>query len=248
LVSQVDLNRAENLMLSTYQQTNNVKANLSIAERQLAAMLGLNSLQRLEITDQLKNYDNTLNSKIELQSQERLKVKSAQLAKDAAAWNLKQQTYASLPKLSFNSRYTYANQSKTLFSGSGTNFDYGTVGMSFSLPIFKGFSLTNQRKKAKIQSNMADVQLQQTLIDSDREIKDWNARLIEKQQSGTLAYRRNEMASTTLNLSIMNYDEGVISLDQLFNIYNEYAQAKNSFLQTKADAIMYEQWLKIEQK
>jgi len=56
--------------------------------------------------------------------------------------------------------------------------------MSVYLPIFKGFSLTNQRKKAKIQSNMADVQLQQTLIDSDREIKDWNARLIEKQQSG----------------------------------------------------------------
>ena len=56
------------------------------------------------------------------------------------------------------------------------------------------------------------------------------------------------MASTTLNLSIMNYDEGVISLGQLFNIYKKYAQSKNSFLQTKADALMYEQWLKIEQK
>jgi outer membrane protein len=248
LLGQVDLNRAENLMLSTYQQTNNVKANVSVAERQLAALLGLNPSQTIDITDQLKNYDNSLKSKIELQSQERSSVKSAQLAKNAAGWNLKQQSYASLPKISFNSRYTYANQSQTLFSGSGTNFDYGTVGMSVSLPIFKGFNLTNQRKKAKLQLNIADLQLQQAFIDSDQEIKDWNARLNEKQQSGAFASRRDEMASTTLNLSIMNYNEGVISLDQLFNIYNEYAQAKNSFLQTKADIIMYEQWLKIEQE
>jgi len=53
------------------------------------------------------------------------------------------------------------------------------------------------------------------------------------------------MASTTLNLSIMNYDEGVISLGQLFNIYKKYAQSKNSFLQTKADAIIYKQCLRL---
>jgi len=73
--------------------------------------------------------------------------------------------------------------------------------MSVSLPIFKGFSLSNQRKKAKIQSYMADVHLQQTLIDSDRQIKDWNARLIEKQQSGKrfVVNRRAGLVKKSIN-------------------------------------------------
>jgi outer membrane protein len=248
LVSQVDLNRAENLMLNTYQQTNSVKANLGIVERQLASMLGLSPSNLPIIEDKLSNYEKVIFDKIELKAEDRHKVKSAQLAEQAAKWNLKQQAFASLPKLSFNSRYTYANQSETLFSGTGTNFNYGTVGMSISMPIFKGFSLHSQRNKAKLQSTIASIQLNQTLIDSERELNDWNERLAEKQKSGSFAYRRNEMASTTLNLSLMNYDQGVISLDQLFNIYNEYAAAKNSYLQTRADAVMYEQWLKIEKK
>lgn len=248
LVSQVELNRAENLMLTTFQQSNTIKANLGIAERQLTSLLGLTALNTLVIDDKLSNYEKAIADNVGLNSAERFKVKSAQLAEQAARWNVKQHMFASLPKLSFNSRYTYANQSETLFSGTGTNFDFGTVGLSISVPLFKGLSLHSQRNKAKLQSTIASLQLNQTMIDAERELRDWNERLVEKRESGSYAYRRNEMAATTLNLSIMNYDQGLISLDQLFNIYNEYAAAKNSYLQTRADAVMYEQWLKIEQQ
>jgi outer membrane protein TolC len=154
--------------------------------------------------------------------------------------------YASLPKISLNSRYTFANQQSALFNGNGTSFNYGTVGLSVSMPIFKGLSLQAQRKKAQLQSQNSRIQLEQTIIDSNREISEWQTALLEKKSSKTMASRRDQLAEETLDLSLANYDEGVISLDQLFTIYNEYVQAKNSYLQSIADASRYEMWLRLE--
>jgi outer membrane protein TolC len=114
------------------------------------------------------------------------------------------------------------------------------------MPIFKGLSLQAQRKKAQLQSQNSRIQLEQTIIDSNREISEWQTALLEKKSSKTMASRRDQLAEETLDLSLANYDEGVISLDQLFTIYNEYVQAKNSYLQSIADASRYEMWLRLE--
>ncbi len=246
LSSKVELNRAENLMLSTLQQTKNVIANTQVALNQLKALVGLQASTELLINDELNKYV-LENAPQEISAENRSKTKSAELAVDAARWNLKQQNWAFLPKVSFNSRYAFANQSNQLFSGQGTNFNYGTVGLSVSMPLFKGFSQYNQQKKAKLQLNIASSQWQQSIIDSQEELSEWRIKFEDKKQSGQLASRRDELAENTLNLSLLSYNEGVISLNELFNIYNEYVQARNNRLQTTADAVLYLEYLKLEQ-
>ena len=198
------------------------------------------------INDELNKYV-LENAPQEISAESRSKTKSAELAVDAARWNLKQQNWAFLHKVSFNSRYAFANQSNQLFSGQGTNFNYGTVGLSVSMPLFKGFSQYNQQKKAKLQLNIASSQWQQSIIDSQEELSEWRIKFEDKKQSGQLASRRDELAENTLNLSLLSYNEGVISLNELFNIYNEYVQARNNRLQTTADAVLYLEYLKLEQ-
>ncbi len=246
LSSKVELNRAENLMLSTLQQTQNVLANEQIAENQLKALLGLQLETEVVINDILSNYL-LENSAPEISAENRAKTRSAEFAVEAAQWNVKQQNWAFLPKVSFNSRYTFANQSNELFSGQGTNFNFGTVGLSVTMPLFKGFSQYNQQKKAKLQLSIANSQWQQSIIDSQEELSQWRINFENKKQSGQMAMKRDELAESTLILSLMNYNEGVISLNELFNIYNEYVQAKNNRLQTTADAVLYREYLKLEQ-
>lgn len=246
LSSKVELNRAENLMLSTLQQTRNVISNTQIALNQLKTLLGLPANTELVINDELNKYI-LENAPQEVSAEGRAKTKSAELAVEAARWNLKQQNWAFLPKVSFNSRYTFANQSNELFSGQGTNFNFGTVGLSVTMPLFKGFSQYNQQKKAKLQLNIASSQWQQSLIESQAELSEWRIRFEDKKQSGQLASRRDELAQSTLDLSLLSYNEGVISLNELFNIYNEYVQARNNRLQTIADAVLYREYLNLEQ-
>ncbi|MEX1188209.1 MAG: TolC family protein [Bacteroidia bacterium] len=246
LASKVELNRAENLMLTTLQQTQNVIASTKITLNQLKALLGIDLSDELLIDDQLNNYfiDKVPN---DIAAENRAVTKASELAVEAAAWNIKQQNWMFLPKISFNSRYTFANQSNTLFSGQGTNFNYGTVGLSVSMPLFKGFSQYNQQRKAKLQLNIATAQWKQSIIDSKAELSEWKIKFEDKRQSREFAIRRDELAENTLNLSLLNYNEGVISLNELFNIYNEHVQARNNRLQTTADALLYLEFLKLEQ-
>lgn len=82
-------------------------------------------------------------------------------------------------------------------------------------------------------------------MNSSQELQEWQIRLSEKSAAQKLAARRDEMAHQTLDLSLQNYDQGVISLDALFNIYNEYVAARNSFIQTSADAAVYSIYLSL---
>lgn len=245
LASKIELNRAENLLLSTHQQTIDIQSKMRIGENQIKTLAGIALSSDLIVEDQMANYG-SLNQENEVSPKERTEVKSAEFASEAAKWNLKQQRWAFLPKLSFNSRYTYANQTDELFSGNGTNFDFGTVGLTLSMPIFKGFSQYNKQKKAKNQFMMSNLKLEQTVLDSENQISEYQIKYQEKVNSALMAEKRAKLSSTSLDLSLLNYDDGVISLDQLFNIYSEYVQAQNNRLQNFADAALYSTWLDLE--
>lgn len=245
LVSRVDINRAENLMNSNQQQTLLLKSNLQVARQNLCVLLGLPATTELSITDDLIQYSNKTDIPM-VNADTRPAYLAAMKAEEAARWKLRQNAYAALPKLSLNSKYTFANQTDRLFSGAGTNFNYGTVGMSFSMPIFKGGTTLLQTRKSRVQLNMASIQREQQLLNSGAEIMEWQVRLEEKNKARSLAASRDANASQNLTLSTQSYDQGVISLDQLFTIYNEYVQARNSYLQAMSDGALYRTYLELE--
>jgi outer membrane protein TolC len=251
LVSQIDINRAENLMHQTKQQTNQIAANLQLALVNLSVSLGISSNQNFDIQDRISNYQSetkqlNLPEINQIQATNRPAVKAAEQNIMASQWKYRQQTYAMLPKLSLNSRYSFSSQGDNWLGNGSNNFDYGTVGISLSMPIFKGRSSALNSKKALYQLENARFQKEQTLLNASQELQEWQIKLNEKNASKQLASRRDEMARQTLNLSLQSYDQGVITLDALFNIYNEYVVARNSLVQNTADAAMYKVYLDLE--
>jgi len=251
LVSQIDINRAENLMHQTKQQTNQIAGNLKLALINLSVSLGIPAEQKIEIQDRISNYqsENTqvnLPEMSQLQVTNRPTVKAAEQNVMASQWKYRQQTFAMLPKLSLNSRYSFSSQGDNWLGSGSNNFDYGSVGVSLSMPIFKGRSNALNSKKALYQLENARLQKEQTVLNASQELQEWQIRLNEKNTSKQLAARRDEMARQTLNLSLQSYDQGVITLDALFNIYNEYVLARNSLVQNTADAAVYKVYLDLE--
>jgi hypothetical protein len=77
------------------------------------------------------------------------------------------------------------------------------------------------------------------------EIQEWQDLWNEKSQSLQFAEERDKQAENNLILSTDSYFVGLISLDQLFNIYSEYAQAHNNYLQVLTDKILYQSCLEL---
>ncbi len=247
LVSRVDINRSENLKNSNLQQTLSLRSNLQVARQNLCIILGLSPNTDIQIDDQLSKYaELNLANLPEIKPENRPSYLATMKAEEAARWKMRQNAYAALPKLSINSKYTFANQTNRLFSGAGTNFDYGTVGMSLNVPLFKGRSTALQTRKSRIQLDLARIQKEQQLLSSNSEIMEWQTRLREKEQARSLAASRDANAAQNLDLSFQSYDQGVITLDQLFTIYNEYVQARNSYLQAMSDGALYRTYLELE--
>ncbi len=245
LVSKLDLNRTENLMLQTEQQTQTLKGNEEIALLNLGSLLGSNS-KNLLVDDDLVAYEFKVFDQNSLTPSNRFSFRAAEESERIAHINLRKQQQAWLPKLSLNSRYTFASQQDNLFGSNGSRFDYGTVGVSLSVPLFKGGQNYHNSTKAKLQQDLTLINSQLKKINAERELLEWQIKRYENQRNLLNAQKRNQLALENLNLSFQAYDEGVISLDQLFNIYQEYVVAGNNFLQTKADAILYQTYFELE--
>jgi len=100
-------------------------------------------------------------------------------------------------------------------------------------------------RDARCWVHTAHIPKKQQLIDSDNEIQGWQITISEKAKSMELATRRAKLTGESPELSISSFDQGTINLSQLFNIYNENVQARNSYLQTMADVAVYSNYLLI---
>jgi outer membrane protein TolC len=242
--NKVDWQRAQNLKIQQHQQSIQIETQKKIALRKLAASLNLPDSISLKVVEMLplKNQQ----SPFERMDPHQLPaVKSARVGIELSKWKYRQTAWSAWPKLSLNSRYTFAEQTDYLFSKSANRFSYGTIGMSLSIPILKGRSQQLLKHKAKYQWELARIQYLQQEKQAALEIQEWQDLWNEKSQSLQFAEERDKQAENNLILSTDSYFVGLISLDQLFNIYSEYAQAHNNYLQVLTDKILYQSCLEL---
>jgi outer membrane protein len=246
IASRVDLNRAENLMHANKQQSLTHASGLMLAKQNMALLLNIADPNQLKIDDHLLKYFDLPLPETTTKAGSRPAYLASDQAEMAMRWRMRQHLYTGLPRLSFNSRYSFSRQSNELFDPLATNFEFGTIGLQLNIPLFKGRNNYLLYRKARLQLDQASIRKSQILLESDAELNEWNTRLKEKLESRKMAARRDQLALQNLDLSLQLYEEGVISLDQLFNIYNEYAQARNAFLLACTEAAIYHTYFRIE--
>jgi outer membrane protein TolC len=110
--------------------------------------------------------------------------------------------------------------------------DYSYVSANLNIPIFSGFSRKNKVKIAKIEN-----------IISTENLKIEKAKTTSKDQQLLTEYDRNitilkssqdsyKLTKENTDLAMLKYEQGLLSLDAYFKLYEDYLKAENNYLNT----------------
>lgn len=238
LSSVLELNRAENLWRSFRQQVRTNEAALTLTRKQLLSLVRKDSTSSPIVLDSLGAYllaGNSLPSSLPSSPA----LLASESAEKAAFWKWKQQQRSVWPKISLTSKYNWAEQADAPLSTNANRFNYGTVGLSLSIPLFRGGQNFLLNQKMRAQYELAKLRKENQQLTSNLEVAEWQTRLSEKMDNRTQAWQRSKLMNQSVNMALAAYGEGVMTLDQVFSVYQEYAQAQQSALQVTADAALY---------
>lgn len=151
---------------------------------------------------------------------------------ERASLNLKQQRTEYLPKFSINS-YIGSQLFQDEFDFSINNVDWTPlryVGLNISLPLFNGFSTRRKVKIAKIDAEVAELNLKQAQQNLHQE----DALLLKNRDltaSIALSNLKNfQLHKEISDLEFSKYNEGIVGLENYLNAFEDYLNAKNAYL------------------
>ena len=152
--------------------------------------------------------------------------------KEKASLQLKQQRAEFLPKFSVNF-YTGSQLFQDDFNFSVTNADWtplSYLGLNVNLPIFNGFSIRRKVKTAKIEAEVAELNLKQAQYNLAQEDL-----LLLKNRDLTASIAQSNLRNFQLHkeisdLEFSKYNEGLIGLENYLNAFEDYLNAKNAYL------------------
>lgn len=155
--------------------------------------------------------------------------------------NVRQQQAAYLPKLTFVAYFGQQQfQNDFTFSLDGNAWtDYSYLGLNLSFPLFTGLANSNRTKIAKIEHTIAQKRLEdekrQSALRDALLLKEYDLSLHASSSAHDNFMRYQNNAA----LSLQKYEQGIISLDVYFKVFEDYLRAENSYLNALTNVYSY---------
>lgn len=150
-----------------------------------------------------------------------------------------------LPKLSVGGRYVYQAQDSKFFSSSTVSFDYSTIGVKLEFPIFQGGGIHMAGQMAKWQMKSAELDKEIAYDQLQKEQRDWTNEVKQALEKEQLLKQKMDLASENLRIALIRYKEGLMGIDEYFNIFYENSAAKINYWQNHYNGQIYSSLLKI---
>ena len=228
VIDRLSLNQAQINLNHLRQSAATTQILLEQSRHQLAILLGLGEDQRLTLSGSLTLTD--LARVPDLNPDRTLKVVELQVRQAEQQVKLQQSAY--LPKLSF---YAYLGQQQfqdefalSFQDDAWSNYNY--LGLNLSVPIFSGFSTRTQVKIAQIDRDIALAKLAQETARSQAQDRLLTQEYEQSLIAARAAYDNFVLNQETSQLSLQRYQQGVISLDAYFLVFDDYLKAENAYL------------------
>ncbi len=164
------------------------------------------------------NQSNLLSYKID---EKNLLLKKIEIEKKQAAF---------LPTLSLYGKYGANVYGKDVSTAFTDWFDYSTIGLKLSVPIFSGFKRTSQLNQSKL--NLENQALTSKLNTSDYELSFENNRTQLKNSYTSLLKNKENMqlAKELLEASNIEYQSGTTSLSNFLDSNYSYKEAQTNYI------------------
>jgi len=195
----------------------------------LKLLLGVGYDYNIELTEDITKFDTNSFSNPVISTDKNLEV--SMLHKEQSELAIKKEKQAYLPKLSLNGYFGKQQWSES--SGFNSNNDwsnYSFININASIPIFEGFSKKNKLKIAKLDNEIAiqNYQIEQTnATTNDLQLLDEYER---NKISLKITHENYKLTKDNTDFALLRYEQGLLSLDAYFKLYDDYLSAENVYL------------------
>lgn len=143
-----------------------------------------------------------------------------------------------LPEISLYTRFSgQAQRNEFDFRSTDTQpwFKIGVLGLKAELPLFTGYGRQSQINKARLRYEMAQLDLKNEV--SKQQTDDTDLRLNTELSRALLETETQnyQLATDNLNIALLKYREGLFSLDQYMNVWNETLNTQSRYLKNLSD-------------
>ncbi len=248
LAEEEDVEQLEITVLQLQNELRNAKRNYVITQETFNFVLGLPIETKVDFTDDLNQLaSNNLMSKDlltenpELDDNIDIKIAENLVQQRELEWRLEQSK--ALPTLSAFANYGYTAFGEEFnFLGSDADwFDFSTIGVNLSIPIFSSLKRTARSQRAEIALEQAEVELtqstQQIKLQANRAQSDFKfatESFITSQKNLDLAERIEQKNEIKFKEGIATSFELRQAQQQLYAAQNEYLQAMLNIITAKA--------------
>ena len=165
---------------------------------------------------------------------------SLQLNQKLNEYNVKRYKYAYYPTLSLNAAYqknSYAN-TYNFFSKDGQWFTTSYAGLSVNVPIFSGFAKDANLKKAKLQLQQVQNQIDNLKNSIDNDVAQAQNKF--RTDISTVDFQRKnmELAESVYNQTKKKYESGLASNTDITNAQTDLITAQTNFINALYDAVL----------
>jgi len=222
--------------------TEKIKALNSIA----MGYIGLKTLMGMPVADTLVLTD-TLDytqikediTKGEYNYEDRRDFQYLSSAKQLNAFNVKRYELSKLPTVALGANYSkLAQRNQFNFFGKGDWFTSSSIGVNIAVPIFSGFAKDARIKKAKIELEQTNNQLENLKLNIDQSVE--QAKLKYKTAIATLDFQKNNMAlaEKVYQQTKKKYEAGTGSNTEINASDVDLKAAQTNYISALYDAII----------
>jgi outer membrane protein TolC len=197
--------------------------------------LGLSPKEDLNLSELLADITNPVSESMSIKEvSSSLEYKIKQIEIKNSLLQLSKEQLKTLPEISAFMKYgkqSFSNQFSN-FNDNNNWYNNGIVGIKLNIPLFKGFSRSNEIMKAKQLNEIAkqeSVWLQSKISKDDYELTENFSHAYAQLENSRKAY---DLANESYSLSSAKFLNGIINTDAVMNIYRETLNAQSDYIRT----------------
>jgi outer membrane protein TolC len=243
LIEQLEYNRVKAITLETHQKLDESKSAFEKNLNSLKSLCGVSQTDTLIISENIAQSINRINPTtltVTIQDLPRYKMfasRNFQMLEE-----LQKQRMKAMPELSLYARYSRQafRDEFNFFQAGQPWFDVAVAGVRAEWNLFTGLNRQASIRQASIQSKIAALELENYTSQADRENEELRINH-QVASAGVDRYQQHYLLnSTNYKIANMKYSEGVYTIDQYINIYQEVVRSQNQYLSRLANYLVYE--------
>ena len=246
-IDELDFNRSSS---SELQSQNQVDATSILAEKALNSLkllAGMDVKEKLIIKDELAVQDIPLSELLASSSVNRPEIKAQMLKLNVSEMSILREKLKFSPELAASANYGINGQNNNFkFAESSQKwYQSGSLGLALTVPIFAGGVKYYNVQKAKLNKQVAELDLANTRLKTDKEDRDLALDFLKAKNDLKVRQKQLRYAERNYDLALVKYRNQSLAYDNLVNIQNELLSAQQSLLQAEADYVTSQYKIKL---